>query len=74
MPVITFETDKLTKEQKQELVNEFTETAARVMNIPKEAFYVFLKENKLENIGVGGILLSEGYKKMNRMKKRYELK
>lgn len=59
MPVITVETAKLTKDQKQTLVKEFTETAARVTNLPKEAFYVFLKENEAENVGVGGILLSD---------------
>ena len=35
------------------------ETASRVMNLPLQAFYVFLKENELDNIGVGGILLSD---------------
>lgn len=53
MPVITFEAAKLTKEQKQILVKEFTETAARVTKLPEEAFYVFLKENELDNVVVG---------------------
>lgn len=59
MPVITFEAAKLTKEQKQMLVKEFTETASKVTNLPKEAFYVFLKENEFDNVGVGGTLLSD---------------
>lgn len=59
MPVITFETSKLTKEQKQQVVKEFTETAARVTGIPKDGFYVFIKENDLNNIAVGGTLLSD---------------
>lgn len=59
MPVITFEAAKLTKEQKQTLAKEFTETASRVTKLPKEAFYVFLKENELDNVGVGGQLLSD---------------
>lgn len=59
MPVITFEAGKLTKQQKQELVRDFTETASRVTGIPKEGFYVFLKENERDNIGVGGVLLSD---------------
>ncbi len=59
MPVITLETSKLTLEQKRELVKEFTETAARITNIPAHFFYVFLKENETENIGVDGKLLSE---------------
>lgn len=59
MPVITFEAAKLTKEQKQLLAKEFTEAAARITGLPQEAFYVFLKENELENVGVGGNLLSD---------------
>ena len=59
MPVITFEYSKLTKEQKEKLIEEFTNTAAEITGIPKEKFYVFLKENELDNIGVGGVLLSQ---------------
>lgn len=59
MPVITIEAAKLTKEQKAVLTKEMTETVSRVMNLPPQAFYVFLKENEPENIGVGGLLLSE---------------
>ena len=50
MPVITLEAASLNKEQKKQLVKEFTESAARIMNMPKE--------NALDNVGVGGILLS----------------
>lgn len=59
MPVITFESAKLNKEQKRQLVKEFTATAAKVTGLPAEGFYVFLKENEIENIGVGGQLLSD---------------
>jgi 4-oxalocrotonate tautomerase len=59
MPVITFEAPELTKEQKQILAKELTETAARATGLPKEAFYVFLKENNFDNVGVGGVLLSD---------------
>jgi 4-oxalocrotonate tautomerase len=59
MPVITLEAGKLNKEQKIQLVKEFTGTASKVMNIPEQAFTVLLKENEPENIGVGGQLLSE---------------
>lgn len=59
MPVITLEAASLSKEQKQQLAKEFTESAARILNMPEEAFYVFLKENSLENVGVGGKLLSD---------------
>lgn len=59
MPVITVEAAKLTKEQKAVLAKEMTETASRVMNLPPQAFYVFLKENESDNVGVGGVLLSD---------------
>ena len=59
MPVITLEATSLNSDQKQRLVSEFTEAAARIMNLPKEEFYVFLKENAPDTVGVGGVLLSE---------------
>lgn len=59
MPVITLETASLNTEQKKMLVSELTESAVRITGIPKEAFYVFLKENSADNVGVGGELLSE---------------
>jgi len=59
MPVITLEAGKLNKEQKSQLVKEFTETASKVMNVPEQAFIVLVKENEIDNIGVGGQLLSE---------------
>lgn len=59
MPVITLEAAKLSKDQKQQLAREFTASAAKIMNMPEEAFCVFLKENSLDNVGVGGRLLSD---------------
>jgi len=59
MPVITLEGSKLSKEQKSELVKELTASAAKIMNVPEQAFIVLIKENEKENIGVGGQLLSE---------------
>ena len=59
MPVITFEMTPMSKEQKQEIVKGFTETATRVTGIPKEAFYVLIHENAEENVGVGGELLAD---------------
>lgn len=59
MPVITVEAGKLNTDQKRQLVKELTDTAAKVMQIPEQAFIVFLKENEMENIGAGGVLLSE---------------
>ena len=49
----------MSKEQKQEIVKGFTETAVRVTGIPAEAFYVLIHENQEENVGVGGTLLAD---------------
>ncbi|GKU24260.1 4-oxalocrotonate tautomerase DmpI [Clostridium folliculivorans] len=59
MPVITLEAAKLTKEQKSQVVKEFTATASKIMNVPEQAFIVLIKESELDNIGVGGKLLSD---------------
>lgn len=59
MPVITFEITKLTKEQKKKIVEDFTDTASKVTGLPHESFYIFLKENDLRNVAVGGKLLDE---------------
>ncbi len=57
-PVMVFEGRKLAKEQKEELMKGFTDLAQRATGLPREAFTVFIKENELDNIGVGGEPLS----------------
>lgn len=59
MPVITVEGSKLSKEQKSRLVKELTAAAAEIMGASEQAFFVFVKENEKDNIGVGGQLLSD---------------
>jgi 4-oxalocrotonate tautomerase len=59
MPHIVLDGPRLTKEQKREIVEKFTEIASEVTKIPKEAFVVMIKENDPDNVGVGGKLLSE---------------
>lgn len=59
MPVITMEAATLSLEQKRQLVAEFTESAARITGLAPASIYVFLKENSLENIGVGGQTLAD---------------
>lgn len=59
MPVLSYEGGKLDKDKKEELVKGFTEVAARVTGIPKEAFYVYIKEYPNDSIGVGGLLLPD---------------
>lgn len=62
MPVITIEAANLTKEQKRSLVKDLTASASRIMNIPEQSFFVFVKENDEDSIGVGGHLLSDRVK------------
>ncbi|MDY6985998.1 MAG: 4-oxalocrotonate tautomerase DmpI [Candidatus Thermoplasmatota archaeon] len=59
MPNIVLDGPKLTKDQKRAIVESFTQAASEITNVPKEAFVVMIKENELDNIGVGGKLLSE---------------
>lgn len=59
MPVITIEGSKMNTEIKRKLVKEMTESAANIMNVPEQAFFVFIKENEKENIGVGGTILAD---------------
>jgi 4-oxalocrotonate tautomerase len=63
MPVISVEGSKLTKEQKSELIASLTEVASKIMNVNKESYIVLIKENDMDNIGVGGVVLSEKFKK-----------
>ncbi|MDO9574533.1 MAG: 4-oxalocrotonate tautomerase DmpI [Candidatus Contubernalis sp.] len=63
MPTISFNAPKMTKEQKAEIVAEFTKTASRVTNIPEVAFVVYIHEIDPENVGVGGELLLEKKKR-----------
>ena len=59
MPAIIVEGIPLSIDQKRELVADLTKSASRIMNVPEQAFQVYIKENSRENIGVAGILVSE---------------
>lgn len=59
MPVITFESAHLTKEQKRAAAKGFTETATQVTGLPPQSIYVFIKESDADNVAVGGTLLSD---------------
>ena len=62
MPVITIESPKVTKEQKEQLVREFVTSASKILNIPQQAFVTIIKENDFDNIGNGTELLSNKQK------------
>ncbi len=59
MPVIHMDGPKLTKEQKTELVKGFTRVASEVYKIPEKSFIVLIEERDRDNVGVGGVLLSD---------------
>jgi 4-oxalocrotonate tautomerase len=59
MPVITVDGPKLTKEQKAELVKEFSEAASKIMGLPVEAMITIIREVESENVGVGNCLLCD---------------
>lgn len=58
MPVISFDIVELEKEQKEILAKEFSQSASRVTGLPIEMIYVLFNERTPDNVGVGGILLS----------------
>jgi len=59
MPVIIFEGGKMDPAKKKELIGSFTQSAAAITGIDPQSFVVYIKENDLDNIGVGGRVLTE---------------
>ncbi|WP_026476410.1 4-oxalocrotonate tautomerase DmpI [Alkaliphilus transvaalensis] len=61
MPYISLDIGKLTTEQKNALIKAFTEATVEIAKVPPEAVLMMIKENELDNIGVGGISLAEKF-------------
>jgi 4-oxalocrotonate tautomerase len=59
MPVISWEGGKLTKEQKKELIQRFTEVAVEVTKVPAKFYSVLIREQQDENLGVAGETVEE---------------
>jgi len=60
MPVLIYEGPELNQSQRKELIKGLTEAVCKVTpEIPKESYYVFLREYPVEKVGVGGLVLSE---------------
>lgn len=59
MPVITIDTPKLTKEQKEKLVKSIAESASEIVGVPLELIVTIIRENEAENVGIGNILLCD---------------
>jgi 4-oxalocrotonate tautomerase len=56
---IKVEAGKMNKETKEKLISGLTRAASENLGIPEEAFTVLLKENEMDNWGVGGKLLTK---------------
>jgi phenylpyruvate tautomerase PptA (4-oxalocrotonate tautomerase family) len=60
MPVLIYEGPSLNDMQRKEMIKGLTEVACNAMpDVPKQAFYVYLREYPDEKIGVGGCVLPE---------------
>lgn len=62
MPQIQVEIGTATREQKERLIKELTKSASEILGVNESSFYVLIKENSLDNWGVGGKMLSEALK------------
>lgn len=59
MPNIKIEISKQTKEKKKEIIERLAKTMSEITQIPQEAFVVWIDEYDADNIGPGGVQLSE---------------
>jgi len=59
MPNIIYEAGLISKENKIKLIKSLTKTASEITSIPESSFTVLLKENPIENWGIGGTPLEE---------------
>jgi len=59
MPLISIDAVHPTKEQKEKLIAELTKTASSILGVDEKFFYVLVKENDLDNWGVGGKTLAQ---------------
>ena len=59
MPLISIDAVHPTKEQKEKLITELTKTASGILGVDEKFFYVLVKENDLDNWGVGGKTLAQ---------------
>jgi 4-oxalocrotonate tautomerase len=54
MPMITFESGVLTEKQKTDLIQKLTDVSSEITGIPKESFFITLREQPGDNIAIGG--------------------
>ncbi len=59
MPYISAEVPTVNEAQKKELIEQLTATVSRITHIPQQGITVVVKEIPTDNIGVGGVPLTE---------------
>lgn len=59
MPFITLEGGKIDREKKEKLISGLTKVASETLGIAEDAFIVLIKENELDNWGIGGKVLTK---------------
>jgi phenylpyruvate tautomerase PptA (4-oxalocrotonate tautomerase family) len=60
MPVLIYEGPELNQEQRKNIIKGLTDVACSALpDIPRNAFYVFLREYPEEKVGVGGLVLPD---------------
>lgn len=59
MPFITLEGGKIDREKKEKLISGLTKVASETLGIAQDAFIVLIKENELDNWGIGGKVLTK---------------
>lgn len=62
MPIIRIEGNKISKKKKREYFKEITEITAKYMDVPIDAVTIVYSIADHENIGKGGVLLSDKLK------------
>lgn len=63
MPIITVDGPRVEDlGRKREFVRDVTDAAAKFYEFPKEKIAVLIKENRPENVGVGGELVLDRFK------------
>lgn len=59
MPVIKVEMAPRSSEVKKEIIERLTTELSEIIELPKEAITVLIDEYDSDNIGVGGVVLTE---------------
>jgi 4-oxalocrotonate tautomerase len=59
MPVIHIDSNKLSREQKRDLVKEITKVTSKIVGLPENTITIIIREVPAEDVGVGGNLLCD---------------